>query len=142
MKNYISVEVGRAKISNSDIIAEFGRSNDPINFAKDVAVNDIIFLDKNSPIIDIFVNKQHSGKGTITATENNMSVTVTEVADETGDNLLLAKGHIIELDTKKSADGNFIVNIFVNDHLTAKGIIVVIDGGDFAVRIVEIVSDD
>lgn len=128
METYLSVELGRTNIAGHSVAAEFGRAKDPERAARELSVNSAIELDTQLTealtfSAPIYVNGRLAAKGHPKFDKEHHFIVVDEIIDETSHALSLTKGQMIALDTDNTrAPG--VLDVTVNDRLTAKGEIV------------------
>ncbi|MCL2775466.1 MAG: FliM/FliN family flagellar motor switch protein [Oscillospiraceae bacterium] len=138
----VKVEVGKANISDKEIVVELGRSKLPEEL-NDIVVGNIIALDKkaigeDAEPLDVLVNGQIAAKGSIGINNGISCVKITEVIDKKNNIANLETGNVIELDKNVEND---LLGVFANGKLIAKGTAVVIEK-NFGVRIVETIKTD
>jgi len=127
MINDISVEIGRVKISNNDIIIEFGKSKHKEQNLQELDVNHVVLLDTKrsidgKPIVKIYVNGQHAANGYPTVVNGRTGIVIAEAINLSADILnIVGKDNIIELDTKKSCDDREVYDVISDGRLTARG---------------------
>ena len=138
MENYLTVELGRKNISNNEVIIELGKSICPAeDILQNLEVGNIIELNKKaSSPADIFVKGQLAAKAQIVSLQESIGVKIVELFDESNNILNLTKDEIIMFDKEVPSYENFTCNVFSNNFLAAKGVIVVMND-NFALRIVK-----
>lgn len=131
LEDTMRAEIGRANISDSEIIVELGRIKLPEQTTEQFVIDhlneaDVIALNNKSSAspLDIFVNEQLTAKGNIIVIDGNFGVKIVEVIDEKNNNINLKVDDFIELDK----NANLPLDVFINNKLIAKGTVVVING--------------